>query len=331
MRTSHSRSLLDGISAIEKTVRPAPFAKLDVEGMDLRVKLASTNAVGSIKDKPAFHILKRAIERGDVGPDTTIIESSSGNFANALAVYSQLLGLKFMPVIDPNITAGNEAVLRSLCATVVKVTARDDTGGFLKTRIATVRRLRADVGDAYWTNQYENPDNVAAHYALTAQGFCDAFTRLDFVFVGVSSAGTIAGLSHRLKERFPGVQVIAVDVDGSVVFGGPARKRHIPGIGSSVRPALLDQARIDDVVIVSETETVRGCQDLLRRHGVFAGGSTGSVFAAIERYRPRLRGPAAPRVAFIACDRGLTYLDTVYNPAWCRRLEGEMPLATLAS
>src|SRR5437867_2466749 len=103
--------------------------------------------------------------------------------------------------------------------TVVKVEDRDDTGGFLKTRLQKVKELCATIPNAYWTNQYGNLDAIEAHYELTATEICADFDSLDYVFIGVSTAGTIAGVSRRLKEHYPNIRVIAVDTEGSAIFG----------------------------------------------------------------------------------------------------------------
>src|SRR5437667_7730782 len=151
-----------------------------------------------------------------------------------------------------------------------------------------VKHLCATVPNAYWTDQYGNLDAMEAHYKLTAGEICADFDSLDYVFIGVSTAGTIAGVSRRLKERYPNVRIIAVDAEGSVIFGGAPLKRHIPGIGSSIVPPLLSHAKIDDVVLISERETVQACRELLTTQGLFVGGSSGTVFAAIKRYAGRL-------------------------------------------
>src|ERR671922_149770 len=234
-----SSRLAARLEELRRTLRPTPHVPLAMEGVNLFAKLEYVNPVGSIKDRPAFWILKRAAERGVIGEKTTVVESSSGNFASALAAYTRLVGLEFIPVIDPNISSTYESFLRRLCPRVVKVEERDDTGGFLKTRLAMVKHLCATVPNAYWTNQYGNPDAVEAHYELTAGEICADFASLDYVFIGVSTAGTIAGVSRRLKERYPNVKIIAVDSQGSVIFGDTPRKRHIPGLGSSIVPPLL--------------------------------------------------------------------------------------------
>src|SRR3989449_1063133 len=174
---------------------------------------------------------------------------------------------------------------------------------------------------AYWTNQYGNPDAMEAHYELTATEICADFDSLDYVFLGVSTAGTIAGMSRRLKEQYPDIRIIAVDTEGSVIFGGAPRKRHIPGIGSSIVPQLLSHAKIDDVVLISERETVQACRELLTTHGLFVGGSSGTAFAAIKRYAARMPAYTHPTVLFLCADRGTPYLDTVFDSTWATRLE----------
>ena len=138
--------------------------------------------------------------------------------------------------------------------------------------------------------------------------------------MGVSSGGSVSGLSRRVKAHNPAIKVIAVDAEGSVIFGGAPKKRHIPGLGSSIVPALVKEALIDDVVMVPERESATACQELLLRHGLFVGGSTGTVYAAIVRYADKLRRPTPPNVLFLCADRGTAYLDTVFNPAWTQKL-----------
>ena len=321
-REPQARShLATRLELLRNILRPTPHVPLAMKGMNVFAKLEYVNPVGSIKDRAAYWILKRAVERGEICDGTTVIESSSGNFAAALAAFTHLLGLRFIPVIDPNISGAYESFLRRICPTVVKVEDRDDTGGFLKTRLEMVKHLCATIPNAYWTNQYANLDAMEAHYELTALEICANFDSLDYVFIGVSTAGTIAGVSRRLKEHYPNIRVIAVDTDGSVIFGGTPRKRHIPGIGSSIVPQLLSQARIDDVVLIPERETVQACRELLTTHGLFVGGSSGTAYAAIKRQAPAIAGPMCPTVLFLCADRGTPYLDTVFDPRWATRLD----------
>src|SRR5213593_1762842 len=314
-------SLVARLAQLGNILRPTPHVPLAVQGMQLFAKLEYVNPVGSIKDRPAYWILKRAAERGEICDETTVIESSSGNFAAALAAFTRLVGLRFIPVIDPNISGTYESFLRRLCPRVVKVEDRDDTGGFMKTRLQMVKHLCTTIPNAYWTNQYGNLDAMEAHYELTGAEICADFDSLDYVFIGVSTAGTIAGVSRRLKERYPHIRVIAVDAEGSAIFGGAPRKRHIPGVGSSIVPPLLSYAEIDDVVWISERETVQACRELLTTHGLLVGGSSGTAFAAVKRYATKMPPYKHPTALFLCADRGTPYLDTVFDPTWAANLE----------
>src|SRR5437763_13515082 len=149
--------LVTRLQQLGKTLRPTPHVPLAMEHMNLFAKLEYVNPVGSIKDRPAYWILKRAAERREICDETTVIESSSGNFASALAAFTRLVGLRFIPVIDPNISATYESMLRRLCDRVVKVEERDDTGGFLKTRLRMGQQLCSTTPPASWTDQYSNP------------------------------------------------------------------------------------------------------------------------------------------------------------------------------
>nr|WP_063748719.1 2,3-diaminopropionate biosynthesis protein SbnA [Chondromyces apiculatus] len=323
--------LFQRLRSLEQSLGSPPIVQLDARHLNLFAKLEGQNLVGSVKDRAAYWMLRAAILRGDVTEGSTIVESSSGNFALALAYFCKQLGLRFIPVIDPNVSRLYETRLRGSCATVVKVTERDDTGGFLKTRLEKVAELCREIPGAFWPNQYENLDIADAHYRCTAKEIVGSFQQLDYAFIGVGTGGTIAGVSRALKERFRGITIVAVDAEGSVIFGGAPRKRHIPGLGSSIVPGLLRHAHIDEVMTVSEVETVRGCRELVSRHGLFLGGSSGTVFAAVSRYfagEGATRRGARPNVLFLCPDGGKAYQSTIYNDDWARWLaanHGERP------
>lgn len=310
------KQLLERLFLAGKIIRETPIIQLASGQIDLYTKLEFMNGIGSIKDRPAYWILKCAIERGDVGPGTTIVESSSGNFACALATFCRILGLRFIPVVDVNVSPFYEAYLRAYCDQVVKVEESDEYGNYLKNRLRTAKQLLAEIPDSYWTNQYTNPDGMDAHYQLTGAEICDGMAELDYIFLGVSSAGTIAGVSRRLKQNYSGIQVIAVDAEGSVIFGQKPGKRWVPGIGSSICPELIRQAVIDDVVTVSERDTVMACHELLEQHGLFVGGSTGTVYSAIQHYFCDRSTKKRPKVLFLCCDKGTAYLHNVYDREW---------------
>ncbi len=312
--------MLARLDSIAHLIGNTPLHKLNQEQYNVYAKLEYNNYSGSIKDRASYNIILNAVRSGEINPDTMIVESSSGNFAVSLASICKVLGLTFVPVIDPNINPGYENLLRLLCAQVIKVTRPDETNGYLLTRIETVKEICARYENVYWTNQYENVHNYQAYYRL-ADEIGSAMDRLDYVFIAVSSAGTITGLSQRLKQKFPRVKVIAVDVIGSVIFGGPAQKRYVSGLGASKVPPLLKDAHIDAVMHVSQTDIIKSCYELVDEQMLFAGASTGAVYHAIKSYFADQAPAPGTNVLFFCADKGSSYMDTIYNPAWAEMIK----------
>jgi 2,3-diaminopropionate biosynthesis protein SbnA len=289
----------------------------DLLNINLYAKLEYYNPSGSVKDRAAVYIINKLLSTGEINKDTTIIESSSGNFGIALATYCKKVGLKFVCVIDPNITSINETIIGLLSSSVIKVTQRDNGEGYLLNRIKTVKEFLKTNKNSYWINQYGNPYNSEAYFNTLGQEICNSLTTVDYVFLGVSSGGTITGVSQKIKNEFPKAKVIAVDITGSVIFGGAAQKRYIPGIGSSMVPDIISNAKIDGVVMVDEECVVNMCHELLDKHQIFVGGSSGSVIYAIKKYFKGKKFSEKPNVVTIFADRGDRYAKTIYNKSWC--------------
>lgn len=296
-----------------------PVVQLDVDWLKnicLFAKLEFYNPTGSVKDRAASYIIDKLLKLGKINKETTMIESTSGNFGIALAAYCKLNGLKFIAVVDPHITPVNEMLIRLFGGRVIKVTEVDENSGYLLNRIQKVKQSVAEIENSYWVNQYGNPYNAEAYYYSLGEELCNTFEHIDYLFVGVSSGGTITGVSNKVKERFGDTRVIAVDIIGSVIFGHPPKKRYIPGIGSSLAPEILKNARIDDVVMIDEVSTIQMCHELLSKHFIFAGGSSGSVMAGVKKYFSGKKVKGSPNVVTIFPDRGERYADTVYNKEW---------------
>ncbi|MHA4262417.1 2,3-diaminopropionate biosynthesis protein SbnA (plasmid) [Bacillus cereus] len=308
--------MLKKLEKLGALIGNTPMIKLEDKKINLYAKLEYYNLMNSVKARAAYHILKSAIERGEVTEDSTIIESSSGNFAVAIATFCKYIGLKFIPVIDPNINESYKNFLSSMSYQVIKVNKRDETGGYLLTRLEKVKELLDTIPHAYWTNQYNNQDNFQAHYQGIGSELANDFNQLDYAFIGVSTGGTIAGVSKRLKEKFPNIKIVAVDSQGSVIFGDKPCKRYIPGIGASIVPGMIKNALIDDVVIVPEIKTVTGCYELFNKHAIFAGGSSGTSYYAIQQYFENKVFQYTPNVVFLCPDNGQAYTSTIYNPEW---------------
>ena len=230
--------LLEKINKLQEFIGNTPMYLLDFPDANLYAKLEFNSFMGSIKDRPAVYAFKKAIEDGHIDEDTIIVESSSGNFAIGLAGVCKCLGLKFIAVVDPYITDEKERNLNYLAHQIIKVQQMDQTGGYLLSRIHKVNEILEQNDNAYNINQYQNPNNYMSYYNTMGNEICNSFEKLDYVFAAVSTGGTVTGLSLRLKEKFPNVKIIAVDIEGSLAMGGSPKKRSISGMAITFAPAL---------------------------------------------------------------------------------------------
>jgi cysteine synthase A len=288
---------------------------------DVFLKLEGFNVTGSIKMKTAIGLVEDLERRGIAKPgETVFVESSSGNLGIALSLVCAVKGYEFICVTDPNTNRSNLKGMELYGAKVVVVRERDSVGGFLGTRLEKIQRILEDNPNAVWLNQYANIANKNVHAEQTANEIARQFDKLDWMFVGSGTTGTLAGVSERLRQVFPGVRIVAVEPAGSVTFGGTPGKRNIPGIGTSVRPKLADLCNPDRVIVVSEEKTVESCLAFARDYHLLVGGSTGAVLAAIREMSPEF-APGDTVVA-ISPDLGEKYLDTIYDRNWVENFIG---------
>lgn len=293
-------------------------------------KLEMFNPGGSVKDRPAKYLIEEGIKDGSITPDSRLVESSSGNLGIAIAMLANIHGLRFTCVVDPKISQANLSILKAFGADIAMVTEKDTEDGYLHTRIAHVQHLLDTQPNAVWLNQYANRRNWESHYYGEGEEIVAALgdTQLDAVVIGVSTTGTILGLARRLRRNYPQLRVIAVDAAGSVIFGGTAGPRELPGIGASRCPELLDMSEIDEVVYVTDWEATQVCRELVERESIFAGGSSGSVIAGVYKIRHTL-APGATVLTLLP-DRGDRYLDTVYAEDWPPREHRQLLAADAA-
>lgn len=306
---------LIALKQLESSIGHTKLHKLNFSFGNLYAKLECQNIFGSIKDRAAYYIIKNAIEENLITNESTIIESTSGNFGVSLANICNALDINFIPVIDPNICREKEAHLKLLCPKLIKVTERDETGGYLLNRIKTVQNFLVQHPNTFTPNQYENANNYLAYYHSLGEEICNSFSKLDYAFISVSTGGTITGVSMRLKEKFKNIVIIAVDVQGSMIFCNEPKIRKITGMGASKRSVLFDNALIDDFAILSEPDIVKGSHELMLKHNLFLGASSGAAFFAAKTILEKLNNPHANAV-FIAPDAGYAYLDSIYNNEW---------------
>lgn len=285
--------------------------------VEVLAKCEYMNPGGSMKDRTARFMIEQAMREGRMTEQSRIIESTSGNLGVAIAMIARLYNLRFTCVVDPKTAPTNLKILQQLGAEIEMVHEPDDQGGYLKTRVRRVKELLHQDPLAFWLNQYANENNWKAHYYGTGAEMAEQLDHVDCLIAPVSTTGSLLGCARRLREKFPHLQVIAVDAEGSVIFGGKPGKREIPGIGSSRVPEICSPAEVDQIVYVNDREAVQACRELLNKEGIFAGGSTGSVIAGIQKIYSQL--PRPYRICTIFPDRGDRYLDMVYDDEWIEK------------
>ena len=293
-------------------------------GLALYLKCEGFNFAGSIKLKTASEMIAAAERDGLLRPGAMLVESSSGNMGVALSLVALSRGYRFTCVTDVRCTQGARSLMRTLGAQVHVVSEPDPVEGFLGARLRHLAELCADNDDYVWLNQYSNQGNWLAHRRTTGPEILRSFPDLDVLFVGAGTTGTLMGCARYLRKARPSVRIVAIDSVGSVTFGTPAGPRLIPGLGTGVRPGLLDESFVDEVLHVTEQDTVRACRSLARK-GFLFGGSTGTVVAGSARWLAN-NGSGGLTAVAVAPDFGERYLDTVYEDQWVAQAYGARTL-----
>lgn len=285
------------------------------------LKCEGFNFAGSIKLKAAASMIADAERRGALTGNSVIVESSSGNLGVALSMIAADKGYRFLCVTDTRCNLVTRRLMEAMGAQVHIITEPHPETGFLGARLDYVRQLCASDDRHLWLNQHANPYNWLAHYRTTAPSIATHFPDLDVLFVGAGTTGTLMGCARYFKESGRPVTVVAVDSVGSVTFGGPPGLRMIPGLGAGVRPQLLDESFVDDVVHVPEVEAIRVAHRLATV-GFLFGGSTGTVVAGAAGWLAEHRPDGRATAVAISPDLGERYLDSVYQTNWVSEIYG---------
>ena len=308
------------------TIGQTPLVRLrrtlQNNSVNLFAKLEAFNPGGSAKDRPALAMIEAALRSGLLSTDSTVVESSSGNMGIGLAQACRYHSLRFICVVDPHAQSQNLAIIKAYGGEIETIDRPID-GSFLNARLRRVRELVDKIPNSYWPNQYANLANPQSHAIGTIREIDQHFgDSLDYVYVATSSTGTARGCQQFLRSRGRKARVIAVDAHGSVLFGGTASPRHIPGLGAGRMPELAAGQRFDGLHRVTDLDCVIGCRRTAAREAILVGGSGGGVIEAIRRDSRILTGK---NVVAVLHDSGTRYLDTVYSDDWVQEKLGVAP------
>jgi cysteine synthase B len=299
-----SRSI-SGFSTLEDFVGNTPLVRLKrLPGRTsntLLAKLEGNNPAGSVKDRPAFSMIRRAQERGDIRPGDTLIEPTSGNTGIALAMCAAMMGYRMILVMPEHLSVERR---QSMAAFGAEIVLTPKEGGMELARDIAVRMR--DEGKGTILDQFANPDNPLSHYEGTGpEIWRDTQGRITHFVSSMGTTGTIMGCSRFFKEKDPKIQVIGCQ---------PTEGSQIPGIRKwppQYLPKICDWKRVDRVIEVSQADAEEMTRRLAREEGIFAGISSGGALWAAMHV---LREVENAVIVFIVCDRGDRYLSTGVFP-----------------
>ncbi|KAA9001319.1 pyridoxal-phosphate dependent enzyme [Affinibrenneria salicis] len=297
------------------------LTQFDTGPCRLFIKLENQNPGGSIKDRVALSMIEHAERQGWLKPGGTIVEATAGNTGLGLALVAALKGYRLLLVVPDKMSREKIFHLRALGAEV-RLTRSDVAKGHPTYYQDYARRLAAELPGAYYIDQFNNPANPEAHYRTTGPELWRQLEqRIDAVVVGVGSGGTLGGLSRYFAQVSPQTEFVLADPQGSILTGylrdgaqGEAGSWRVEGIGEDFIPQLADFSRVKQAYSISDSESFGAARELLRKQGVLAGSSSGTLLAAALRY---CRAQTEPkRVVSLICDSGNKYLSKMFNDYW---------------
>ena len=266
------------------------------------LKLEGNNPAGSVKDRPALHMITQAQKRGDIKPGDTLIEATSGNTGIALAMAAAVMGYRMVLIMPDNMSVERRAAMKAYGAELISVTKEQSMEG-----ARDLALQMQDEGKGTVLDQFNNPDNPDAHYISTGPEIWQQTGGEITHFVSaMGTTGTIMGVSRYLKEQNPAIQIVGVQ---------PEEGSRIPGIRrwpEEYMPGIFDAASVDLTLDVNQQQAEETTRLLASKEGLFCGVSSGGACAAALKLSQQVENAI---IVSIVCDRGDRYLSTGVFPA----------------
>lgn len=269
------------------------------------MKLEKSNPGGSIKDRIALNMIEEAEKRGEITKDTIIVEPTSGNTGVGLAMVCAVKGYKLILVMPESMSIERRKLMAAYGASF-ELTPREKG---MKGAIAKAYELLKEKDNAWMPQQFENPDNNDVHIKFTAQEIIEDFPNgIDYLITGVGTGGHISGVAQVLKEKFPSIQVFAVEPELSpVISGGMPNPHPLQGIGAGFIPRNLKVDLLDGAITVSKNDAYEFAANCAKLEGALVGISTGASLAAINKKLAEI--PAGKTILTFNYDTGERYLS----------------------
>ena len=303
------------------TIGDTPVVKLNKIGQNLGCELFSKceffNPGGSVKDRIGWRMVEDAEQSGRIKPGDTLIEPTSGNTGQGMALAAAVKGYRCIITMPEKMSREKQIALEALGAEIVRTpteAAFDDP----ESHIGVAKRLQTEIPNSHILDQYANPSNPDAHYDGTAQEILDDFgAHLHMVVIGVGTGGTITGVAKRLKEEIPGIKVIGVDPVGSILGGGTTVEPYlVEGIGYDFFPDVLDNSLVDEYVKTEDEESFLMARRLIKEEGLLCGGSSGSAMIAALKTAAQLN--SGQKCLVLLPDGIRNYMTKFPNDDWMK-------------
>ncbi|MFC0602093.1 PLP-dependent cysteine synthase family protein [Streptomyces palmae] len=285
-----------GNTPLVRLPRLSPSAEVSVWA-----KLEDRNPTGSVKDRPALHMIEQAEKDGRLRPGCTILEPTSGNTGISLAMAAKLKGYRMVCVMPENTSQERRGLLAMWGAEIIPSPA----AGGSNTAVRIAKELAAEHPDWVMLYQYGNPDNAAAHYATTGPEILADLPTITHFVAGLGTTGTLMGVGRYLRENRPEVQIVAAEPRyDDVVYG-------LRNLDEGFVPELYDESVLTTRFSVGSGDAVARTRELLAEEGIFAGVSTGAALhAALGMARKAVKAGRSADIVFIVADGGWKYLST---------------------
>lgn len=296
------------VSDITELVGGTPMLRLKrlvpAGSADVFAKLEYLNPGGSVKDRAAIGIIRRAEQEGKLVPGGTIVEATAGNTGIGLALIGVSRGYKVKLFVPENFSQEKVTIMQALGAGVTRTPDAEGMQGAIR----QAKELVASDPTAFMAGQFENPANPDYHYATTAHEIFEQMEgKIDALVLGCGTCGTFTGVARYLKEKLPRLHAVAVETQGSVLCGGETGPHKVEGIGVSFIPKTFDRSVCDEVMMVRDDDAFETVKSLAALEGVLAGSSGGAAVFASLTIAKKLR--VGQRVVTIIPDSAERYLS----------------------